>query len=137
MSLGKGATISFSNKLKINTKRSTKSELVGADQVLSSILHARYFIKAQGYFVNYNILFQDNQSAMRLEDNGLFSSSKCTKHIKCRYFFIRDKINDGNLKVIYCPTEIMWADILTKLKQGKPFCLLVGKSIQNSAEFRN
>jgi hypothetical protein len=33
--LGKGATISLSNKLKINTKNSTKSELVGADQVLS------------------------------------------------------------------------------------------------------
>jgi hypothetical protein len=31
MSLGKGATISFSNKLKVNTKSSTESELVGAD----------------------------------------------------------------------------------------------------------
>jgi hypothetical protein len=51
MSLGKGATINFSNKLKIATKSSTKFELVGADQVLSSILHTRYFIEAQGYSV--------------------------------------------------------------------------------------
>jgi hypothetical protein len=57
MSLGKGATISFFNKLKINTKSSTKSELVAADQALSSILHPRYFIKAQGYSVEQNILF--------------------------------------------------------------------------------
>ncbi len=51
MSLGKGATIRFSNILKIATKSSTKFELVGTDQTLLSILHTRYFIEAQGYFV--------------------------------------------------------------------------------------
>jgi hypothetical protein len=85
MSLGNRANISFSNKLKITTKGSTKSELVGADQALSSILHTCYFIEAQGYSVKQNILFQDNQSTMHLKINGSFSSSKQTKHIKCRY----------------------------------------------------
>jgi hypothetical protein len=60
MSLGKGATISFSNKLKVTTKSSKESELVGADQALSSILHTGYFIKAQRYSIEQNILFQDN-----------------------------------------------------------------------------
>jgi hypothetical protein len=100
MSLGKGATISFSNKLKINTKSSTKSELFGANQALSSILCTRHFIEAQGYSVEQNILFQDNQSTICLEANGSFPSSKHTKHIKCSYFFTRDKIIDGNLEVI-------------------------------------
>ncbi len=76
MSLGKGATISFSNKLKIATKSSTKSKLVGTDQALLFILHTCYFNKAQGYSVEQNILFQDNQSTMRLEVNGSFSSLK-------------------------------------------------------------
>ncbi len=35
MSLGKGAAITYSNKQNINTKNSTESELVGADQSLS------------------------------------------------------------------------------------------------------
>jgi hypothetical protein len=119
MSLGKGATIIFSNKLKTNTKSSTKSELVGTNQAISSILHTRYFIEAQGYSIEKNTLLQDNQSTMRLEVNGWLSSSKCTKHIKCRsYFFIRNKINDSNLKVIYCPIE-MWASVLTKPKQDQ------------------
>jgi hypothetical protein len=87
MSLGKGATISFSNKLKIATKRSTKSKLVGTDQALSSILHTHYFIEAQGCSVKQNILFQDNQPTMRLEVNGSFSSSKQNKHMKCRFFY--------------------------------------------------
>jgi hypothetical protein len=123
MSLEKGTIISFLNKQEINSKSSTESKLIGADQVLSSILHTRYFIKAQGYLVEQNILFQDNQSMMQLKVNGSFSSSKCRKHIKCRYFFIHDKIEDRDLAVQYCPTKIMWADVLTKPKQGGPFCL--------------
>jgi hypothetical protein len=38
-------------------------------------------------------------------------------------FLSATKIEDGNLKVVYCPTEIMWAVILTKPKQGGPFRL--------------
>ncbi len=76
LSLGKGAAISFSNKHRINSKSSTESKLIGTDQALSSILHTRYFVEAQGYSVEQNILFQDNQSTMQLEVNGSFSSSK-------------------------------------------------------------
>jgi hypothetical protein len=76
--LDKGAAISFSNKHRINSKSSTEPKLIGADQALSSILHTRYFIEAQGYSIEQNILFQDNQSTMQLEVNGSFSSSKQT-----------------------------------------------------------
>ncbi len=69
MSLGKGVAISFSNKQKINTKSSTESELVGANQALSSILHMQHFIEAQGYSVEQNLLFQDYQSTMHLKVN--------------------------------------------------------------------
>ena len=58
---------------------------------------------------------------MLLEQNGRSSSSKRTKHIKSRYFFIQDKIADGDLEVEHCPTERMWADVLNKPKQGKVF----------------
>ncbi len=123
MPYGRGAAISFSNKQKINTNSSMDSKLVGANQALSFILHTWHFIEAQGYSVEQNLLFQDNQFTTCFKVNGSFSSSKCTKHIKCRYFFIRDKIANGNLKVLHCPTEIMWANVLTKLKQSRPFRL--------------
>jgi hypothetical protein len=66
MLMGKGAAISFSNKHKINTKSSSESKLVSADQALSPITHTRFFIEAQGYSIEQNILFQDNQSTMQL-----------------------------------------------------------------------
>ena len=121
MSLGKGATVSISKKHPVNTKSSTESEIVGADQALTPCIWSKNFIEAQGYTVEHNIMYQDNQAAMRLEVNGALSSSKRTKHIKRRYFFIKDKIADRELEVQYCPTELMKADILTKPKQGKGF----------------
>jgi hypothetical protein len=103
MTLGMGTTISFSNKLKVNTKSSTESEIVGANQALSFLLHTRYFIKAQGFSIKQNILFQDNQSTVCLEVNSSFSRSKRTRHIKCRYFFIQNKLLPQQNQVGSCP----------------------------------
>ena len=96
-------------------------QLVGMDDALPMVLWGLYFIEAQGYTVEQNIGFQDNISTMRLEVNGTMSSSKRTKHIKARYFFVKDKIEDGDLEVQYCPTEQMWTDVLNKPEQGTPF----------------
>jgi hypothetical protein len=53
--------------------------------------------------------------------NGTFSSSKRTKHIKARYFFIKNKIEEGEVEIRYCPTKKMWSNVLNKLKQGALF----------------
>ncbi len=53
--------------------------------------------------------------------NGSLSSLKQTKHIKARYYFIKDKIEEGEVNVRYCPTTEMWSDILNKPKHGTPF----------------
>ena len=58
---------------------------------------------------------------MRLQINGALSSSGRTKHTKARYYYITEKIEDGDIEVKYCPTYEMWVDMLTKLKQGTPF----------------
>ena len=60
-------------------------------------------------------------STMRLAINGQLSSSKRTKHIKARYYFIKDKIHEGEVEVRHCPTEKMWSDILNKPKTGAAF----------------
>ena len=56
-------------------------------------------------------------ATMRLEVNGSFYSSKIIKHIKDRYFFSKNRIEDGELEVKYWPTENMWTDILNKPDQ--------------------
>jgi hypothetical protein len=69
MSMGAGAVYLSSQKQKMNTKSSTEAELVGANDVLPQILWTQYFLEAQGYGTD-NILYQDNQSTMKLEQNG-------------------------------------------------------------------
>jgi hypothetical protein len=82
MSLGEGAPISFSRKQKLNVRSSCAGELVGIDDALPAILWARYFIESQGYTVEENVLYQENKSTILLANNGRWSSSKRTKHIK-------------------------------------------------------
>lgn len=78
-------------------------------------------MNAQGYKVSDNIIFQDNKSTMLLERNGKASSSKRTKHINVRYFFITDRISKGEVRVEWCPTSEMVADFMTKPLQGSTF----------------
>jgi hypothetical protein len=67
-------------------------------------------MEAQGYQVQDNILFQDNKSAILLEKNGKASSSKHTKHVNTRYFFITDRVDKGDVSLAWCPTGDMIGD---------------------------
>ena len=121
MTLGKGAVTSFSRKQKVNTRSSTETEIVGVDDAMPSILWTLYFIQAQGYDMSHALVYQDNRSAILLEVNGKLSSSKRTKHIRSKYFFVTDKIAQGDIQVAHKPTDEMWIDMNTKPKQGTPF----------------
>ena len=121
MTLGKGMALSMSRKQKINGKSSNESELIGVDDALPQILWTRYFLEAQGHEVKENIIYQDNKSAILLEVNGKGSSSKRTKHMKVRYYFVRDKVESKEVSIKHCPTERMWADVLKKPKLGKAY----------------
>ena len=110
-----------STKQKLNTRSSTETEIVGADDFMPAICWTRYFMEAQGYQVQDNVLFQDNKSAILLEKNGKASSSKHTKHIKIRYFYITDQVKMGDLSLVWCPMEDMIGDFMTKTLQGAMF----------------
>ena len=47
--------------------------------------------------------------------------SNKTKHIDIRYNLLREQIKDNVIKIVYCPTEDMRSDILTKPLAPKPF----------------
>jgi len=121
MSLGKGSVVSMSNKQKLNTRSSTEAELVGVDDAMPRILWTRYFMKAQGYDTNPSTLFQDNQSTILLANNGTASSSKRTRHIDIRYYFITDRVKTNEINIEYCPTKEMIGDFFTKPLQGTLF----------------
>jgi hypothetical protein len=121
VTLGKGAVISLSNKQKCNTRSSTETELIALYNKLRDVVWMRYFMECQGYDIDECVIYQENISALSLEKNGRVSSSKRTKHIKAKYFLIKDYYDGGEIDLKYCPTNEMWADILTKPLQGQLF----------------
>ena len=121
MTMGKGAAYSQSSKQKLNTKSSTESELVGVDDILPQMIWSRYFLEAQQETVEDNICYQDNESSIKLEKNGKRSSSKRTRHIAIRYYFITDRVSSNEVSIEYCPTEDMIGDYHTKSLQGSQF----------------
>ena len=121
MTMGKGAIYNRSTKQKINTKSSTETEIVGVDDILPQVLWTNYFMRAQGWNTFETIVYQDNKSAILLENNGKASSSSRTKHINVRYFFVKDCVERKELCIEFCGTDEMWADFYTKPLQGWKF----------------
>ena len=76
----------MARKQKLNTTSSTEAELVGVNDAMPQILWTRRFLLSQGVEVAINILYQDNQSAILLEKNGMASSSRRMRHIDIRFF---------------------------------------------------
>ena len=54
----------------------------------------------------------NNQSAIALAKDDRFHAR--TKHIDIRYHFIRYVVEEGKVRLTYCPTEDMTVDIFTK-----------------------
>ena len=61
---------------------------------------------------NPTVIYEDNQSCIHISRNKV--TNRRTKHIDIRYNFAREKIENGEIKVEYCNTSVMLADILTK-----------------------
>ena len=99
MMMGKGCIYGASGRQNINTKSSTEAELMGISDALPQVIWSWNFLRAQGYQVNESIIYQDNQSTIRICNNGRASSSKRARHIDIRYFFITDCINSKEVRV--------------------------------------
>jgi hypothetical protein len=121
MSMGKGSIYSVATGQKLVARSSTESELIGVHDVMPQIIWTSYFLKAQGQKVSDSMLYQDNMSSILLEKNGRKSSTKRTRHINIRYFFVQDRVASGEVKIEHCPTLEMLADFFTKPLQGGLF----------------
>ena len=121
MVMGEGSIQNISRKQKLNTRSSTESELVAVDDVATMVLWTQLFMEAQGHHIDENIIYQDNKSAILLENNGRKSAGKRSRALNIRYFFITDQIEKGKIEIRYCPMEEMVADYHTKPLQGSKF----------------
>ena len=86
-----GAYAQYINQ-KLNPKSSTKAKIFGVNDVLTQVICTQYLMKEKGCKIHNNIIYQDNQSSIRWENNFRKSISKRTRHINIRYYFITDRV---------------------------------------------
>lgn len=126
ITLGLGPVFHKAGKQKLVSKSSCEAELVGQSDSVVQTIWTRDFLIHQGYEMGPATIYQDNTSAIALGQNGISNSDR-TRHINIRYFFIKDRIDAGEIKMEYMPTKDMIADILTKPLQGEHFRRLRAK----------
>ena len=119
--MGKGAIVSSSTKQKVNSRSSTEAELIATDDKISKIITIKRFLEHQGFRIKVCVIYQDNTSTMKLQNNGKVSSGKRTRHYDIKLFYIKHLIARKEVKVVYCPTDDMLADYMSKPIVGKKF----------------
>ena len=129
--LGTGMFHCKSTSQKINATSSCQAELIAVAKGLQQSIWSRSFLIAQGYPAIPITVYQDNQSTIKLINNGR-STSEVSRHIAIGYFWVHDLIQKSIINIEYCPTENMIADYFSKPLQGMLFIklrdLIMGKT---------
>jgi hypothetical protein len=111
--IDRGAVSWSSKQQEIVSLSTTKSEYVAATHGGKEALWLRSLIsKVFSNITSPTTLFSDNQAAIALMHDNQYHLQ--TKHIDVRYHWIHWVIKKGSIQLIYCPTDDMVADILTK-----------------------
>ena len=76
MFMGRGAIVNAPRKHKLNIGSSIESELVNIDNVLGVMMWCKYFMEAQGYTIDNNLLYQDNKSTILLAKNVIMPAGR-------------------------------------------------------------
>ena len=106
ISLGRGVIYSKSTVQKINTTSSCQAELVALAKGLQQSSFLDYFLKSHGYPPLLVIVSQDNQSTIKLIENGR-PTSELSRQIEIGYFWANDLVERKLIEANYCPTEEM------------------------------
>jgi hypothetical protein len=109
-----GGAISWgSKKQELVTLSTTRAKYVVATHATKEIIWLHHLMGEVFHPLEHpTILYGDNQSAIALTKDGSYHAR--TKHIDIHYHFIRFAIANGSIHFLYCPTDDMVADTLTK-----------------------
>ena len=108
-----GAVSWASKKQELVTFSTTEAEYVAATHTAKEGIWLRRLVEEVFHPLAHPMpLYSDSQSAIALTKDGSYHT--CTKHIDIRYHFICFVVDNYSLRLVYCPTDSMVADTLTK-----------------------
>ncbi|KAK2579077.1 hypothetical protein KPH14_010926 [Odynerus spinipes] len=99
--------------LRVTSSSSTEAEHIALAEACQKAEWLRRLLQDFGFLqTKPTIIFEDNQSCIKLSDNIKYS--KRTKHIDTKIHYVKDLKDRLVVDYRYCPSEYMLADMLTK-----------------------
>ena len=72
------------------------------------------------YKMPWVVVYQDNMSCMAPVDRGRLGAER-TRHIDIRYFWVKERVEKGEMQGEHKETKDLYANVLTKPLQGSQF----------------
>ena len=108
-----GNTITWNSKRQQTVALSTtEAEYMALCQTGKEAIWIQKLFKELGLKDIETCLLEDNQGCLALAKNPINHAR--SKHIDVQYHFIREKVEQKEFNLEYCPTDKMLADVLTK-----------------------
>ena len=109
--MSEGAISWFSKKQQVVALSTAEAEYVALSTATEEAVWLRRLLSdIKATPKTPTIIKEDNQGA--IARNPI--SQARTKHIDIKFHYVREALNDGIIELVYCPTDQMTADILTK-----------------------
>ena len=90
-----------------------EAECISLCNAATEAIWLRHLFRDLGFTQNKSAInYEDNQSSIAIANNGKFQSR--TKHIDIKFHFVKDVVVRNLLDIVYCESEHMKADVLTK-----------------------
>jgi hypothetical protein len=108
-----GSTVSWlSCRQKSVALSTTEAKFISASEASKEVIWLKRLWTDIAELTSVPTLFVDNMSAVKRVKNPVFHQR--SKHVDVRYFYIRDRTNDGELTVEHVSSESQLADVRTK-----------------------
>jgi hypothetical protein len=110
-----GGIVAFRSKKQPTTALSScEAELIALTMAMKEALWLRGLLVELGIHQPTEpvLIHEDNQGAKALANDAKFSDR--TKHVDIKFFRVREEVKRNHIKVAYCHTSKMIADIFTK-----------------------
>ena len=110
---GGGAISWLSKKQPVVALSTSEAEYIALSYAVQEAIWLKLLLTSFGMIVDKPITIkEDNQGAIAIAKDPVKHTR--AKHIDIRFHFLRDVVKRGDIKLEYCMTENMTADILTK-----------------------
>nr|GEY56859.1 retrovirus-related Pol polyprotein from transposon TNT 1-94 [Tanacetum cinerariifolium] len=122
--LGGDKLVSWSSKKQDCTSMSfAEAEYVSLSACCAQVLWMRTQLTDYGFHLDKIPMYCDSKAAIAISCNPVQRSR--TKHIDVRYYFIKEKVENGIVELFLIRTEYQLADLFTKALPVERFLYLV------------